>query len=131
MTNSTAHHEMEGEGIITLQSLEAAAEAIRRRGDVRKGGIKGRIGAIIRHWDEWLSAHGVEFRTDESVLQERDWRVPYGIDSPEAWRLVGEIERRRKHGLSLEGLEWPPSDDPYVPANDPNHPYYIPKEGES
>jgi hypothetical protein len=131
MTTSTAHHEMEGEDIITLQSLEAAAKAIRQRGDVRKGGIKGRIGAIIRHWDEWLLAQVVDFRTDESVLQERDWRVPYGMDSPEARQLVGEIDRRRKHGLSLVGLEWPPSDDPYAPANDPDHPYYIPKQGES
>jgi hypothetical protein len=41
-----------------------------------------------------------------------------------------EIEYRHKYGISLAGLEWPPSADPYAPANNPNHPYYLPKESE-
>jgi hypothetical protein len=64
-------------------------------------------------------------------LPKDNWRVPYGIDSPQSRDLVGEIKWRRKHGLSLAGLAWSPSDDPYAPANDPNHPYYLPKVSES
>jgi len=91
------------------------------------------LGEVMERWDERIPAQGEEFRTDESVREQRslasqrewDWRVPYGVDGPEERALVGEIVRRRKHGISLEGLEWPPSDDPYAPANDPNHPYYL------
>lgn len=134
MANTEHHHEMESEGIITLQALQAAAEAMVHRGDIRKGGFKSWIGEVIQRWDEQFPAQGEEFRIDESVReqhslasqQESDWRVPYGMDSLETRALVSEIERRRRHGISLVGLEWPPSDDPYAPANNPNHPYYLP-----
>ncbi|MBZ0300328.1 MAG: hypothetical protein K8J31_11325, partial [Anaerolineae bacterium] len=63
-------------------------------------------------------------------LPRDDWRVPYGIDSPQARELVGAIKWRRQRRQSLDGLAWPPSGDPYAPANDPNHPYYLPKESE-
>jgi hypothetical protein len=139
MANIERHPEMESEGIITLQSLEAAAEAMLHRGNIRKGGLKSWISELIERWDEQFPAQGEEFRIDESVREqhslasqhEHNWRVPYGMDSLEARALVAEIERRRRYGISLVGLTWPPSDDPYAPANNPNHPYYLPVEAES
>jgi hypothetical protein len=140
MANNEGHHEIASDGSITLQALEAAAGALQRRGDIRNGGIKIWLGEAIEHWYKSISTQqGGEFRTDESVLEQHflaslpkdDWRVPYGMDGPQARELVGEFKWRRKRGQSLDGLTWPPSDDPYAPANDPNHMYYIPKEGES
>ena len=133
MTNTIAHQEIEGEQLITLQALEAAADAMVYRGNFRKGGLKSWIGELIERWDEWMLAQGKAFRVDESVreqhslasLPQAGWRVPYGVDSPEARQLAGEIERRRRDGISLIGLAWPSSDDPYAPANDPHHPYYL------
>jgi hypothetical protein len=89
--------------------------------------------AINRHWDEVLSAQGKEFRVEEQALEQStkaslpalEWRIPYGVDGPEAREMANEIEHRRAHGISLAGLAWPPSEDPYSPANDPNHPYYL------
>lgn len=139
MTNRTAQHKMEGEELITIPTLQAAADAIVRRGNIRKGGIKILIREVIERWDKSMPSPGEEFRTDESVLEQHflaslpndDWRVPYGVDGYAGWQLMREIQRRRKYGISLVGLEWPPSDDPYAPANDPNHPYYLPNESES
>ena len=133
MTNNTAQQEMESEGIITLKALEAAAEALRRRGDIRHGGIKSWLDEIKMHWDEVDSTQGKEFRVDERVLEQHSlasmhqaaWRLPYGVDGSEGYQLMREIERRRQHGVSLAGLAWPPSADPYAPANDPHHPYYL------
>jgi len=139
MANRESHHEIASRWQHYPAGLEAAAETLQRRGDIRKGGIKSWIGDVIERWEEWIPAQGEEFRTDESVREQQslasqrewDWRVPYGMDSPAERELVAEIERRRRHGISLEGLAWPPSDDPYAPANDHNHPYYLPKESES
>jgi hypothetical protein len=137
MVNRTAQQDMASEGIVTLKALQAA-EALRRREKIRKGGLKTLIREVIEHWEKSIPSPGEEFRTDESVREQHflaslprdDWRVPYGIDSPQARELVGEIEWCRKHDLSLDGLVWPPSHDPYAPANDPNHPYYLPKESD-
>jgi hypothetical protein len=133
MTNSTAQHEMEGEELITLPALQAAAGTMVRRGNIRKGGIKILIREVIERWDKSMLSPGEEFRTDESVreqhflasLSQREWRVPYGVDGYAGWQLMREIQRRRQHGISLAGLKWTPSDDPYAPANDPHHPYYL------
>ena len=133
MISRTAQQDTESAGIITLETLQAAAEALRRRGDIRKGGIKRWIDPVIEYWDESLSAQGKEFRTDESVriqhslasMPQSEWQVPYGVDGSEGYQLMREIQHRREHGISLAGLAWPPSDDPYAPANDPNHPYYL------
>ncbi|MBZ0301595.1 MAG: hypothetical protein K8J31_17750 [Anaerolineae bacterium] len=136
MATSAGHHEIASVGINTLQPFRAATELLWRRGDRRQGGHKWGIGEIIQHWDEHIPAQGEEFRTDESVLEQHflaslpvdNWRVPYGLDSPQARELVGEIMWRRRHGISLDGLAWSPSDDSYAPANDPNHPFYLPKD---
>jgi len=133
MTDSTAQQNMGSEGIITLETLEAAAEALRRRGDMRHGGIRSWVDPIIKLWDDSLSTQGKEFRVDERVLEQHSlasmrqgaWRFPYGVDGSEGYQLMREIERRRQHGVSLAGLAWPPSADPYAPANDPHHPYYL------
>jgi hypothetical protein len=133
MINRTTQQDMQSEGVITFEALQSAADALRRRGDLRHGGIKSWIDAVIVHWDESLSTRGEEFRTDESVLEQHflaslpkdDWRFPYGVDGSEGYQLMREIKRRREHGLSLAGLAWPPSDDPYAPANDPHHPYFL------
>jgi len=133
MTNSTAQHEMEGEELITFPALQAAADAMVRRGNIRKGGIKILIREVIERWDKSMPSPGEEFRTDESVLEQHslasqrqsEWRLPYGVDGSEGYQLMREIKRRREHGISLAGLKWPPSDDPYSPANDPHHPYYL------
>jgi hypothetical protein len=133
MTNSTAQHEMEGEELITFPALQAAADAMVRRGNIRKGGIQILIREVIERWDKSMPSPGEEFRTDESVLEQhflaslpqREWRVPYGVDGWEGYQLMREIKRRREHGISLAGLAWPPSHDPYAPANDPHHPYYL------
>jgi hypothetical protein len=135
MTNRTAQQDIASEGIVTLDALQAA-EALRRRGDIRKGGLKTLIREVIERWDKSMPSPGEEFRTDESVREQHflaslpkdDWRVPYGVDGYAGWQLMREIQRRRKYGISLVGPEWPPSDDPYAPANNPNHPYYLPKE---
>jgi hypothetical protein len=90
----------------------------------------------MERWDKSMPSPGEEFRTDESVLEEHflasvprdDWRVPYGVDGYAGWQLMNEIQRRRQNGISLAELAWPPSHDPYAPANNPNHPYYLPKE---
>jgi hypothetical protein len=127
---------MEGEKLITSPALQAAADAMVRRGNIRKGGIKILIREVIERWDKSMLLPGEEFRTDESVreqhfrasLRESEWRVPYGVDGYTGWQLMREIQRRREHGISLAGLKWPSSDDPYAPANDPQHPYYLPKE---
>ena len=100
---------------------------------MRKGGIQGRIDPVIQAWDKSLSTQGKEFRIDESVLEQHSlasmrqsaWRLPYGVDGSEGYQLMREIKRRREHGISLAGLQWPPSHDPYAPANDPCHPYYL------
>ena len=139
MANSEGHHEIASDGSITLQALEAATESLRRRGNIRNGGMKSWLGNVIEYWNKGISTlQGGEFGTDESVheqhflasLPKDDWRVPYGIDGPQARELVGEIKRHRKHGQSLAELAWLPSDDPCAPTNDPNHPYYLPKESE-
>jgi hypothetical protein len=104
------------------------------------GGINRWLRQVIEDWHKsFWTQQGEEFRIDESVREQHflaslprdDWRVPYGVDGYAGWQLMREIERRRQHGISLEGLAWSPSDDPYAPANDPNHPYYLPKEWES
>lgn len=136
MTNRTAQHEMEGEELITIPTLQAAVDAMVRRGNIRKGDIKILIREVIERWDNSMPSPGEEFRTDERVLEQHfiaslpkdDWRLPYGVDGYAGWQLMRKIERRRKYGMSLLGLEWPPSNDPYAPANNPNHPYYLPKE---
>lgn len=137
MTNRDSHHELASDGSITLQGLEANTASLRRSGDIRNGSIKSWLGKVIEHWHKsFFAQQGEEFRTDESVREQHflaslprdDWRVPYGVDGYAGWQLMREIQRRRKHGLSLDGLAWLPSDDPYAPANDPNHPYYLPKE---
>lgn len=138
MTNSTAQHEIEGKELITIPALQAAADAMVRRGNLRKGGIKILIREVIERWNKSMPSPGEEFRIDESVreqhflasLREGEWRVPYGVDGYAGWQLMREIQRRREHGISLAGLKWPPSDDPYAPANDPKHPYYLTKESE-
>jgi hypothetical protein len=130
---------MEGEELITIPTLQAAADAMVRRGNIRKGGIKILIREVIERWDKSMPSPGEEFRTDESVLEQHflaslpkdGWRVPYGVDGYAGWQLMREIQRRRKYGISMDGLAWPPSDDPYSPANNPNHPYYLPKESKS
>jgi hypothetical protein len=129
---------MEGEELITIPTLQAAADAMVHRGNIRKGDIKILIREVIERWDKSMPSPGEEFRTDESVLEQHflaslprdDWRVPYGVDGYAGWQLMREIQRRRKYGIGVVGLEWPPSDDPYAPANNPNHPYYLPKESE-
>jgi hypothetical protein len=139
MAHRESHHEIASRWQHYPAGLEAAAESLQRRGDIRKGGIKSWIGDVIERWDKSMPSPGEEFRTDESVreqhflasLPQREWRVPYGADGYAGWQLMREIQRRRKCGISLEGLAWPPSDDPYAPANDPNHPYFLPKESES
>jgi hypothetical protein len=139
MTNTIAHQEIEGEQLSTLQAVEAVADAMVYRGNLHKGGLKSWIGEVIGRWDEWVLAQGKAFRVDESVREQHslaslppdNWRVPYGMDNPDERELVAEIERRRKEGISLEGLEWPPSDDPYAPANNPNHPLYLPHDDKS
>jgi hypothetical protein len=140
MANRESHHEIASRWQHYPAGLEAAAESLQRRGDIYNGGIKSWLRKVIKDWHRSFSTQqGEEFRTDESVREQHflaslpkdDWRVPYGVDSPAERELVAEIERRRKHGISLEGLAWSPSDDPYAPANDPNHPYYLPKEWES
>ena len=133
MISRTAQHDMKSEGIVTLNALEAAAEALRRRGNIRHGGIQSWVDAVIARWGEGLPAQGEEFRTDESVLEQHslasmpqgEWYVPYGVDGWEGYQLMREIQRRREYGISLAGLAWPPSDDPYAPANDPHHPYFL------
>ncbi len=137
MANREVHHETASRWQYYPVGLEAAAESLQRRGDI--GGIRSWLRNVIAHWHKSFSAQpGEEFRTDESVheqhflasLPKDDWRVPYGIDGPQARDLAGEIMWCRKHGLGLEGLVWPSSDDPCAPANDPTHPYYLPKESE-
>lgn len=126
MTNRTAQQD------VALQ----AAEALRHRGDIRKGDLKIFIREVIDRWDKSMLSPGEEFRTDESVLEQHfraslpqgEWRVPYGVDGYAGWQMMREIQRRRQHGISLAGLAWPPSLDPYAPANNPNHPDYLPKE---
>lgn len=140
MANRESHHQIASGGSITLQALEVGAESPRRRDDMYDSRIKDWLRKVIEDWYRSFSAQpGEEFRTDESVHEQHflaslprdDWRVPYGVDGYAGWQLMREIERRRKRGISLEGLAWLPSDDPYAPANDPNHPYYLPKEWES
>ena len=96
--------------------------------------MNAQIGTLIKQrWDDSLSTQGKEFRIDESVLDQHSlaserepaWRVPYGVDGYAGWQLMLEINRRRENHISLAGLAWPPSRDPYAPANDPNHPYYL------
>jgi hypothetical protein len=139
MANRESHHEIASRWQHYPAGLEAVAESLQRRGGVRNGGIKSWLRKVIEHWHRSFSAQpGEEFRTDESVREQHflaslpkdDWRVPYGVDGYAGWQLMREIERRRKYGINLEGLEWPPSDDPYAPTNNPNHPYYLPKESE-
>src|SRR5579871_5373197 len=85
------------------------------------------------HWREVDATQGKEFRIQDNVLEQHsltsehkpEFRVPYGMDGPEARQMAFDIDYRRKHGISLAGLKWPPSRDPYAPANDPHHPYYI------
>ncbi len=133
MTNSTAQQEMEGEELITLPVLQAAADPLVRRAIIRKSGIKILSREEIARWNKSMPSPGEDFRTDESVreqhflasLPQREWRDPYGVDGSEGYQLMCEIKRRRQHGISLAGLKWPPSDDPYAPANDPHHPYYL------
>lgn len=140
MANRESHHEIASRWQHYPAGLEAVTESLQRREDIRNGGIKSWLQNVIEHWHRSFSTpQGGEFRTDESVREQHflaslpkdNWRVPYGIDSPQARDLVGEIEWRRKHGQNLDGLAWPSSGDPYAPANDPNHPYYLPKESES
>jgi hypothetical protein len=129
MANREGYHEVASRWQHFPVGLEAAAGSLQRSGDVHEGGI-------IRPWIARLPAQGEEFRLPESVREQHflaslprdDWRVQYEVDGYAGWQLMREIERRRKYGLSLEGLEWPPSDDPYSPANNPKHPYYLPKE---
>lgn len=137
MTNHEGHQEITSQWQHFPAGLEAAAESFQRREDSRNGGIKNWLQKVIEHWQKSFSTQqGGEFRTDESVYEQHflaslprdDCRVPYGVDGYAGWQLMCEIERRRKHGISLDGLAWPPSDDPYAPSNNPNHPYYIPKK---
>jgi hypothetical protein len=139
MAHRESHHETASRWQHYPAGLEAVAESLQRRGDIRYGGINGWFSEAIGRWFKWISTQpDGDFRTDESVheqhfrasLPKDDWRVAYGIDSPQARALVSEIKWHRKHGLSLDGLAWPSSDDLYAPANDPNHPYYLPKESE-
>jgi hypothetical protein len=139
MINSTAQHVMEGEERNTRPALQAA-DAMIRRGNIRKGGIKILVQDVIERWHKWISTPpDGDFRTDESVREQHflaslprdDWRVPYGVDGYAGWQLMRKIEYRRKYGISLDGLMWPPCDDPCAPANDPNHPYYLPTESVS
>lgn len=53
--------------------------------------------------------------------------TPYGIHTEAEWALIKEIDLRRSSSLSLDGLFWPESDDPLSPANNPKHPYYLPR----
>jgi hypothetical protein len=140
MANRESHHQVASDGSMTLQALEVSAESPRHRDDRYDSRIKNWPHRVIEQRHKWFSAQpGEEFRTDESVREQHflaslprdDWRVPYGVDGYTGWQLMREIECRRKHGISLDGLMWLPSDDPYAPANDPNHPYYLPKEWES
>jgi hypothetical protein len=74
MTNRTAQQD------VALQ----AAEALRRRGDIRKGDLNIFIREVIERWDESMLSPGEEFRTDESMLEQHfiaslpqgAWRVP-------------------------------------------------------
>lgn len=140
MANREGHHEIASRWQHYPVGYEADAELLQRREDVRISSIKNWLRKVIEHWHKSFSAQpGQEFRTDESLYEQHflaslprdDWRVPYGIDSPQARDLAGKIRWRRKYGLSLDGLSWPSSDDPYAPSNDPNHPYYLPNESES
>jgi hypothetical protein len=140
MANRESYHEIASQWQHYPAGLEAADESFQRSEDIRYGGIKNWLHKVIEQWHKSFSTQqGGEFRTDESVheqhflasLPKDDWRVPYGVDGYAGWQMMCEIEHRRKHGISLDGLAWPPSDDPCAPSNDPNHPYYIPKEGES
>ena len=133
MTNREIPHEIKGDEVVTIHTLQAVSQAMQHRGNLRKGGPKSWIGEVIKHWDEKFPAQGEEFRIDDSVLEQHSlalmpkdgWRLAYGVDGSEGYQLMCEIDRRRQNGQSLEGLAWPPSDDPYAPANDPNHPYYL------
>jgi hypothetical protein len=140
MANREGHHEITSRWQHFPVGYEADAELPQHREDVRISRIRNWLSKVIEHWHKSFSAQpGEEFRTDESVHEQHflaslprdDWRVPYGIDGPLARDLVSEIDWRCKHGLSLDGLMWPPSDDPYAPANDPNHPYYLPNGSEA
>jgi hypothetical protein len=120
-------------GSITLRALKlslnrSSAEATASvTGALMNAGSAKATDAIGR-WFKWISTQpDGDFRTDESVHEQHfraslpadDWRVAYGMDSPQARALVSEIQWHRKHGLSLDGLAWPSSDDLYAPANDP------------
>jgi hypothetical protein len=133
MTNREIPYEIKGTELVTIRTFQAASQAMQRRGNIRKGGPKSWTGEVIKRWVEQFPAQGEEFRTDNSVLEQHSlaslpkdgWRLPYGVDGSEGYQLMCEIDRRRQNGQSLDGLAWPPSNDPYAPANDPNHPYYL------
>lgn len=134
MTTHEGHQEIASRWQHFPAGLEAAAKSFQRREDIRYDGIKRWLHKIIEQWQKVFSTQqGGEFRTDESVLEQHflaslprdDWRVPYGVDGYAGWQMMREIERRRKHGISLDVLAWPRSDDPYAPSNNPNHPLHI------
>lgn len=72
-----------------------------------------------------------DWRTSESELTrnsypvESSWRMPAWVRSHKEYVLMNEIDHRRKNGKPLTGLQWESSEDPYHPANNKNHPYYI------
>lgn len=72
--------------------------------------------------DDWRSTY-----EDKVFASDDNWRVPYGVDTAADRALVKEIIRRRKNGEAMTGLTWGVSDDPYHPANNVNHPYYLPE----
>jgi hypothetical protein len=136
MTSRESHHATAFQWQHQPAGFEAAAETLARRAKMHNGSAESGLRKEIEYWRKLLSTpQGEEFRTYESAHEQHfveplptdDWRMPYGIDGPDARELMSEIEWRRSHGQSLRGLAWPASDDPYAPANDLSHPYHLPK----
>jgi hypothetical protein len=104
MTNRTAQQDRPSERIVSIEVLQAA-DALRRRGDIRKGGLKALIRELIERWDQSMLPPGEEFRTDESVheqhfresLRQREWRVPYGVNGYAGWQLMRARQRTHQH----------------------------------
>jgi hypothetical protein len=94
MTTRPAQQGMASDDAVTL-------DALRRRGDIRKGGLRTLVRELIERWDRSMLPPGEEFRTDESVheqhfresLPQREWRIPYGVNGYAGWRLMRRRQR--------------------------------------